>query len=80
MYFQLEVDYYSKKANKNKYKIFQLLPSTKSRLKIAESQIVQDIVLAKTTCHNLLLGLRSTFLLVLDVASKYIFQVQAMFI
>ena len=30
MYFQLEVDYYSKEANKNKYKNVQLIASTKT--------------------------------------------------
>ena len=35
MYFQLEVDYYSNEANKNKYKNVQLIASTKSNLKIA---------------------------------------------
>ena len=57
MYFQLEVDYYSNEANKNKYKNFQLIASTKNNLKIAEEQIVQGIVLATTTCHTLLLEL-----------------------
>ena len=33
MYFQLEVDYYSNKANKNKYTNFQLKESTKNNLK-----------------------------------------------
>ena len=59
MYFQLEVDYYSSEANKNKYKNVQLIASTKNNLKIAEEQIVQGIVLATTTCHTLLLGLQS---------------------
>ena len=59
MYFQLEVDYYSNEANKNKYKNFQLIASTKNNLKIAEEQIVQGIVLTTTTCHTLLLGLQS---------------------
>ena len=62
MYFQLEVDYYSNKANKNKYTNFQLKASTKNNLKIADDQIVQGIVLAKTTSHTLLLGLENTFL------------------
>ena len=35
MYFQLEVDYYSNEANKNKYKNVQLIASTKNNLKIA---------------------------------------------
>ena len=35
MYFQLEVDYYSNGAKKNKYKNVQLIASTKSNLKIA---------------------------------------------
>ena len=68
MYFQLEVDYYSNEANKNKYKNFQFIASTKNNLKIAEKQIVQGIVLATTTCHTLLLGLESTLLPGLVVA------------
>ena len=65
MYFQLEVYYYSNEANKNKYKNFQLIASTKNNLKIADKQ---GIVLATTTCHALLLGLQSTLLLGLVVA------------
>ena len=67
MYFQLEVDYYSNEANKNKYTNFQLKTSIKNKLKIAEGQIVQGIVLATRTCHTLLLGLKSTLLLGLVV-------------
>ena len=63
MYFQIEVSYHSNEANKNKYKIFQLIASTKSNLKIAEEQIVQGIILATTTCHTLLLELQSTLVL-----------------
>ena len=43
MYFQLEVDYYSNEANKNKYAQFQLIAL------VSEGQIVQGIVLATTT-------------------------------
>ena len=46
MYFQLELDYYSNEANKNKYTNFQLIALIKNSLKIAEDQIVQGIVLA----------------------------------
>ena len=67
MYFQLEADYYSNKANKNKYKNFQLKASIKNNLKIAEDQIVQGIALATITCHTLLLGLESNLLLGLAV-------------
>ena len=67
MYFQQEVDQYSNEANKNKYKNFELIVSTKNNSKIAEEQIVQGIVLATTTCHTLLLGLESTLLLGLVV-------------
>ena len=63
VYFQLEVDNYSKQANMNKHKNFQLIASSKNNLKIDEEQIVQSIVLATTTCHTLLLGLKSTLLL-----------------
>ena len=52
MYFQLEVDYYSNEANKNKYTNFPLIASIKNNLKMAEDQIVQDIVLATTACHT----------------------------
>ena len=68
MYFQPEFDFYSSEANKNKYKNFQLIASTKNNLKIAKEQIVQGIVLSTTTCHTLLLGLESTLLLGLVVA------------
>ena len=67
MYFQLEVDYYSNEANKNKYTNFQLKTSIKNKLKIAEGQIVQGIVLATRNCHTLLLGFKSTLLLGLVV-------------
>ena len=60
MYFQLEVDYYSNEANKNKYTNFQLKTSIKNNLKTAEDQIVQGIVLATTACDTLLLGLAVT--------------------
>ena len=33
MYFQLEVDYYSNEANKNKYKTFQFNSINKKQLK-----------------------------------------------
>ena len=66
MYFQLDVDYYSN-ANKNKYANFQLKASIKNNLKIGEDEIVQGIVLATRTCHTLLLGLESIFLLGLAV-------------
>ena len=80
MYLELEVDYYSKQANKNKCKNFQLIASTKTNLMIAKKQIVQGLVLAMATCHTLLLGLESTLLFGLVVAWKYIFQVQIMFV
>ena len=44
-YFQLEVDYYSSKINKNKYKNFQLKSSTKNNLKTAEEDIAKVIYL-----------------------------------
>ena len=68
MYFQLEVDYYSNEANKNKYTNFQLKASIKTNLKIAEDQILRGIVLATTNFHTLLFGLESTLLLGLVVA------------
>ena len=33
MYFQLEVDYYSNEANKNKYANFQLIASAENNVK-----------------------------------------------
>ena len=63
MYFQVEVDYYSNEANKNKQTNFQLKASIKSNLKIAEYQIAQGAVFVTATCHTLLLGLESTLLL-----------------
>ena len=67
MYFQLEVDYYSNEANKNKYTNFQLKASIKNNVKKAEDQIAQGIVLATRTWHTLLLRLESTLLLGLVV-------------
>ena len=40
MYFQLEVDYNSNEANKNKYTNFQLIASIRNNLEFAEGQIV----------------------------------------
>ena len=61
MYFQLEFDYYSNEANKNKYKNVQLIASTKNNLKIATD------CTGHCTCNDnlsyLLLGLQSTFCL-----------------
>ena len=46
MYLQLEVNYYSNGANKNKYKNVQLIASTKNNLKIATN------CTATTTCNT----------------------------
>ena len=66
MYFQLEVDYYSNEANKNKYKNVQLIASTKNNLKIATD------CTGHCTCNDdlsdLLLGLQSILLLEVDIA------------
>ena len=67
MYFQLEVDYYSNEANKNKHKNFQLIASTK-KLKDSRKEDCTGHLLATTTCHTLLLELESTLLLGLAVA------------
>ena len=67
MYFQLEVEYCSNEATKNKYTNFQLKSSIKNNLKIGEDQIVQGIALATRTCHTLLVRLKSTLLLGLVV-------------
>ena len=40
MYFQLEVDYYSNEANKNKQKNVQLIASAKNNFKIATDSFV----------------------------------------
>ena len=65
MCFQLEVDYYSNEANKNKYKNVQLIASTKINLNIAIDCTGQ------CTCNDnlpyLLPGLQSTLLLGLGV-------------
>ena len=65
MYFQLEVDYYSNEANRNKYKNVQLIASTKNNLKIATD------CTGNCTCNDnlsdLLLGLQSTLLLGIGV-------------
>ena len=58
MYLQLEEGYSSNEANKNKYKNFQLIASSRSNLKKAEEQIVQGIVIATTTCHAFCLDLK----------------------
>ena len=72
MHFQLDVDYYSNEANKNKYKNVQLIVLTKNNLKIATNCTGQ------CTCSDylsyLLSGLQSTLLLGLGVASKYIYR------
>ena len=68
MYLQLEEDYFSNEANKNKYKNFQLIASTRNNLKIAEEQTLQEIVPPTTTFHTLLLGLYSTLMLGLVAA------------
>ena len=55
------------KINKN----FQLIASTKNNLKIPGEQIdCTGLLLATTTCHTLLLGLKIT------KSAKYIFPVQ----
>ena len=66
MYVQLEVDYYSNEANKNKYKNVQLIASTKNNLKMA------TYCIGHCTCSDnlsyLLLGLQNTLLLGLGLA------------
>ena len=66
MYFQVEVDYYCKEANKNKYKNGQLTASTKNNLKITTD------CTRHCTCNDnlsdLLPGLQITLLLRLSVA------------
>ena len=60
MYFQLEVDFYFNEANKNEYKNFQLIASTKNNFKIATD------CTGHCTCNNslsyLLLGPQSKVL------------------
>ena len=45
-YFQVEVDYYSNKFNKNKCKNFQIIAPLKNNLKSAEEQITQGAYLS----------------------------------
>ena len=47
MYFQLEVDYYSNEASKNKYKNFQLIASTKSNLKWPKIRLYRALYLQR---------------------------------
>ena len=47
MYFQLEVDYYSNDANKNKYTNFLLKASIKNNLKIAEDRLYRALYLQR---------------------------------
>ena len=66
MYFQLEVDYYSNEANKNKYKNVQLIKSTKINLKITTD--CTGHCAGNENLSYLLLGLQSTLLLGFGVA------------
>ena len=72
MYFQLEVDYYSNEANKNKCKNIQLIEPTKNSLKIAAG------CTGHCTCNvnwsDLLLWFQSTLLPGLGFARKYIYR------
>ena len=65
MYFQLEVDYYSNEANKNKYTNFQLIASTKNNLYRAMYLQQQLVILCcldfKVFCSLDLLLLESIF-------------------
>ena len=47
MYFQLEVDYYSIEASKNKYTNFQLIASTKSNLKWPKIRLYRALYLQR---------------------------------
>ena len=70
MYFQLEVDYYSNEANKNKYTNFQLKASIKNNVKIAEDQIILDRELVILCCSDLKVLCCLDFLLVGSVFFK----------
>ena len=59
VYFQMEVDYYSNKANKIN-KNFQLIASTKKQLKDSWIADCTGNLLATTTSHTLLLELKIT--------------------
>ena len=65
MYFQLEVDYYSNEANKNRYTNFQLIASTKNNLYRAMYLQQQLVILCcldfKVLCSLDLLLLESIF-------------------
>ena len=75
MYFQLEVDYYSNKANKNKYKNVQLIASTKNNLKTTTD------CTGNCTCDDnlsyLFLGLQSTLLLGLVLLESIFIELQS---
>ena len=66
MYFQLDVVYYCNEANKNKYKNFQLIASTKNNLKIATD--CTGHCTSNDNLSYLLPGLQSTLLIGLRVA------------
>ena len=66
MYFQLEIDYYSNEANKNKYKNVQLIASTKENLNIATD--CTGHCTYNDNLSYLLRGLQSTLLFWLGVA------------
>ena len=66
MYFQLEVDYYSNEASKNKYKNVQFIASTENNLKIATD--CTEHCACNGNLSYLLLRLQSTLLLGLGVA------------
>ena len=73
LYFQVEVGYFYKKTNKNKYKNLQLIAS-KEQLKDSCRADCTGRLLATATCHTLLLVKKIT------KSAKCIFQVQFMFL
>ena len=72
MYFQLEVNCYSNEGNKNKWKL-SINSINKKQFKDTWRVDCTGYLLAKTTYHTLLLGLKIK-------SAKYNFQVQVMFV
>ena len=72
MYFQLEVDCYSNEGNKNKKKLL-VNSINKKQFKDTWRAGCTGHLLAKTTYHTLLLGLKIK-------SAKYNFQVKVMFV
>ena len=73
LYFELEVDYYSKKISKNSCKKIQLIASTETTSSSWRADCTW-CVLATTIFHTLLLGIK------IKKSAKYIFQLLVTFV